>query len=359
MNTMQTTQLAAVALGCAFHATAAAQTIPATYDAALVPQIDDTSDPNALTYTWPYAINNAQTIVGALGNDRGFVWSPSAGPALLTTLLGEEAEAATGVAIDNQGNLIGTYRPTGGLTLDALGFHLSAAGRFETLKGPNPDTIGLAFGMNDRGMLVGSDGFTSILWRSARGGFVSKEIGGLGGFFSEAVAINRFGVVAGNSNTPAEQAIKVYRWTAKGGFEPLPRLVAGAPASATDINDSGIVVGRAAVSLFQNKPAYWDARGSLHVLPSLQKDVIDVVVLAVNNASTMVGFEAIEATGSSAAVLWVDDAIYDLNALTANLPAGYELLRATSINERGEITAEARTFNNGRIEDQTVVLTPR
>jgi hypothetical protein len=191
---------------------------------------------------------------------------------------------------------------------------------------------------------------TAVYWRDNQ----RREIGGFGGDVSVATAVNNHNVVVGYANTANVPAIRGFRWSEAKGVEALPRLVDGVPAEPMDINDAGVVVGRAGTSFFANEPVYWDAHGAIHQLPRLYK-TSDVGVLAINNHGVMVGQE-LAPDFEPEARLWLNGRVYRLQDLVPNLPDGYRLRAATSVNDAGDIVANASVPEEGQVRIVTLLL---
>jgi hypothetical protein len=349
--------LSTVAVTTALSAAIAA---PPTYNATILPQLDDTDSEFKLTYTSPFAMNDLHEIVGDLGNFMGFHWSPTEGGEWLQPMFASVADTATGTCINNAGEIGGRYQPAG--SFGSRPFHLADDGTFTPLPTLGASLSAGVADINDSGMLVGSGEISSggtfggpqssLYWING----ALHEIGGFGGPVSTAAAVNNNGVVVGYSNSPTVQAIQPYIWTKAEGLQPLPQFEDGVPASPADINDNGLIVGRGGVSLFQNVAVYWDAdTHEVHQLPSVSNEPIDIGVYAVNDEGIMVGFEL---ENEFEARLWMDNNVYHLQDLVVDLPSGYDLARAVDISEDGAIAVEARITVKGQIQFVTVLLTP-
>jgi uncharacterized membrane protein len=333
---------------------------PPSYHATVLPQLDTTDSEFKLTFTTPGALNDAQAVAGILGSGMGFLWTPEEGGTLLLPLFDTDDEEAVGAGINSAGDVVGATLSNGGFT--AHPFIYTAGGIFTELPTLGATFDGSATDINDSGMIVGESenapgggtfgGPTSaVYWIDGD----ITEIGGLGGATSYAAAVNESGVVTGASNGQGALALKPFRWTQKGGFEVLPQLVNGVPATPSDINDSNVVVGRGGLSLFANKAVYWDAQGAIHPLPSIVANPNDIGVLAVNNANVMVGFELLN---EFEARIWIDEEVFHLQEFVTDLPEGIELQRAIDINTNGDIVVEAGTVVDGQIQFVSVLLTP-
>jgi uncharacterized membrane protein len=332
---------------------------PPSYHATLLPQLDqhDGSDGQSLVYTWGNAINDARTVVGQIGGTyEAFVWSASSGAVYFQP---EDAAESWAGAITSTGQVVGAYTPEGVFGQRAFTY---SNGTFTPLPSFVAGLSAGAIDINESGMMVGwaerapggtfGGPQTAVYWINGQ----VHEIGNLGGSSGTAVAINNSNVAAGYSNTPGPPALKPFRWTQAGGIEVLPQLVNGVPAVPADINDAGIIVGRAGVSLFANEAVYWDTDDSIHPLPRLH-NTSDIGVLAINNDGVMVGQE-MAPDAFPEARLWWDGAAYNLQDLATGIPEGYRLLEATGINDNGDIIATALTVVGKNIQHFTVMLIP-
>ncbi len=332
------------------------------YTATILPQIDTTNDEFSLTYTSPFALNNLGQVTGDLGDGMGFLWSPGTGWSNLLPAFGDAYGRAVGTGINDHGWVVGSANPAGGF--GAVPFVFDSAGNVVVLPTLGAGLSAGASDINNAGMIVGSaetaaggtfGGPTAaVYWQNGQ----IHVIGGFGGDYSVASAVNEHGVVAGHSNAAPGQAVRAYRWTEGGGFETLESLIANMPTLAQDINDSGVVVGHAALSLFANVPVYWDEQGNLHTLGQLDANAIDVSVLGINNDNVMVGFELVSDTFRPEARLWIGGEVFDLNDLVAGLPEGMLLSSAVDINDLGQIIVEAQMEVDGQLQFFSVLLTP-
>lgn len=340
------------------------------YTAAVLPQLDPNQNPDILTMTVPTALSDTGTVLGVAGLDGipgapgGFSWSAGQGATLLQPQFEGIADYVSPNAINSAGAMAGTYLVEGGALGDVRAFHLGPDNTVTTLPALPGHQLTGAVDMNEGGMIVGlsfGGSFASgVYWQDSGGTFTASTIPGPGGPFLPS-GVNDSGVVAGYAQVEQFDPYLPYVWSTAGGLEALDPLVADTPATPNDVNNEGIVVGRAGINLFQNKAVYWTLDGADHELPSLfdysPNDFADVQVLAVNDAGLMAGFELSGLTVNFSARLWVDDQVYDLEDLVVDLPDGYTLQRAVDINENGDLVVEASTIVNGQITFATVLLT--
>jgi probable HAF family extracellular repeat protein len=197
-----------------------------------------------------------------------------------------------------------------------------------TLSTAPPRRNTLAFGINDRGQVVGVSGNNAgryEAFRTAPGAPINPATDGLGtlGGTSIARAINIHGQVVGESELlGGPSATHAFRTAPGGRIDPLTDdlgTLGGAISFATDINDLGVVVG--------SSTAVPDPPGS--------------------------------SAPFRAFVYFDGEGIFDLNALIANpIPDGWTLMLAEGINSNGQIVgrAEVRT-QHGRFS-RAFLLTP-
>lgn len=207
--------------------------------------------------TSAFGINDAGKIVGrsedGLGNTRAFLY---VGGVMtdLGTLGGANSEAR---AINNRDDIVGDASVPA-----ALGGHSSAfllrpgvvmqdLGRFEV---PNPEGGSTAMGINDNRKIVGGSvvgpyvpvesPYHAFLYSCEE----MKDLGTLGGQYSIATAINKWGKIVGEASTPTLMHNRAFSYFF-GVMKNLGTLPGGGFSSATDINDKGQIVGYALAAL--------------------------------------------------------------------------------------------------------------
>jgi uncharacterized membrane protein len=159
------------------------------------------------------------------------------------------------------------------------------------------------------------------------------------------MGINDRGVIVGSDGTHNPAGLPS-RWTpqADGNYR-LTHLTNGSRVDgrAYAINNAGVVVGR----MRGPKPVRWTAAGEMQVLPGLDGHdggwAYDI-----NDRGDIVG--CLNCTGGGMAVLWRDGKPSDLNRCISD-PDRWRVIEATAINNDGAITCRA-TFD----DEATVVL---
>jgi probable HAF family extracellular repeat protein len=241
----------------------------------------------------------------------GFLWQNGVMTALPT--LGGNNGGAFGV--NNRGQLVGstenttkdpTCTPPQVLDFEAVVWELKQ-GRVKIKELPPlpGDTVGLAEGINDKGQAVGVSGVCSdysrhaVLWQN---GSVT-DLGSLGGkAVQDAKAINSRGQVVGSSDLPGDTTGHAFLWTEEDGMQDLGTLSGDSASTSYGINDKGQVVGTSCI----------DATFNI-----------------------------------CRAFLWQDGVMTDLNTLVKPGSTPLYLFFGNDINSQGEIAAYAFDQSNG------------
>lgn len=278
-----------------------------------------------------HSMNNAGRIVGTYQGRVAIVDRAGIHPVT--------APPSVGSGIDDRSDVAG--RLTGTQTAFAI-----IGGRLVDIHATLPSLYYTSDGlvMNNRGSVAGiADPFVDeavrgFLYRHGHAELVPT----LGGDFSFVTGLNdRDAVVGwastggGSANDPDYHAI-VYH---DGKVHDLGTLGTGLRSQAFDINDRWQIVGASQISsadpaaehpfLFQN--------GKMTDLGTLGG--ISGRALGINERGLIVG-DVGRSDDVQVAFLYAGNKMLDLNALTA-LPAGWELVMAHDINEKGQIVAQA------------------
>lgn len=176
------------------------------------------------------------------------------------------------------------------------------------------DTVGMALGINDYGVPVGASGNCSntvipgfsgaphaVLWErngtvvdlGNLGGTINTSILGVGKFASQ---INNRGMVVGQSTLKGNTTFHPFLWTRETGMVDLGVLPDDLVGTATDVNNSGVIVG-ASVSApgpsSGNPRAYVWEQGKMKHLNDLAAEGNSLYLLtafSINEAGVIAGF---------------------------------------------------------------------
>lgn len=212
-------------------------------------------------------------------------------------------------------------------------------------------TFGTAFGINNRGEVVGGSRPASPpIFRavSFKDGAVI-DLGTLDGPSSFAVRINDLGQVVGRADL-ASGFSRAFLYE-DGVMKDLGTLPGDTASFASDINDRGQVVARS-VSASASRAFLWQD-GVMQDLGTLGGNLTEPS--GINIRRQVVGRARTATSGTATrAFLWENGVMKDLNEL---IPAGsgWVLLQATAINAAGQIVGNG-TLNG---QDRAFLLTPR
>jgi len=311
-------------------------------------------------HTIATALNEKGQVVGN-GKDYAFLWSNGQRTSLkgIPSPMGNDWSRAN--AINNHGAVVGSsggYFPIVMSGLEEAGAFVYQNGKMSKVGGRNDWSSFEAYGINDRGDIVGLDGYRGFVWMKGR--FISlatlsKHPRGNG---SRAAAINNRGQVVGGTtvNRPGDGLpVHAFLWQ-KGKMKDLGGLHPYSNSVATAINDAGQIVGyasnnaqwRSATLYTPGRAILW-SEGKPHPLPHLS-GTTQSQANAINNRGEIVG----ESGGH--AVLWKGGRFFDLNN-GIDPAAGWTLTEARDVNDHGWIVGAGK--RNGEKELRAFLLTPR
>ena len=256
-------------------------------------------------------------------------------------------------AVGDDGRVVGSFQFGAGEPFRAYLFQRGVVTDLGT--GSSSGSSGsIAFDVNSAGQVVGSrreviadPEFPSeaVLWQD---GEVIQlgTLGGVGGFSPTSVAnaINEQGQIVGDARVPFPefQPYHPFVWESGVMRDIDPELLSG---QATDVNDRGIVVGRASVNGEATTAHRWDLatsqRRSLGTLGGANSSAYGL-----NERGQVVGTSGISVSNGlfNHAFVWERGRMVDLNTVTQDLPADVVLESAQAINDDGWIVGNTCTL---------------
>jgi probable HAF family extracellular repeat protein len=161
--------------------------------------------------------------------------------------------------------------------------------------------------------------------RSLPSVYAVTDLGTLGGTYSYATAVNRFGEVVGFSYMPGDQTTHAFSWQ-NGVMTDLGTL-GGAQSFAYGVNDAGQIVGAAYRTDGTFHATLWD-HGAVTDLGTLGGSYSQAY--AINNHGQVVGYANLPNDDPPHAFLWDRGVMIDLGKLTGDVSAAY------GINDAGQ-----------------------
>jgi probable HAF family extracellular repeat protein len=260
---------------------------------------------------WPIAVNNNGEVVGSSNTNwpyccfHAFAWTNVGGPSGtkvdLGTLNADGGGISQATAVNSVGDVVG-YSEIGNKTEGFFWDH--ATGTMTGLDFGGYSSY--AIGVNDYGQVVGAgynghtnpvtgeqDQFHAFFWDRANPNLVVDlgSLAGPDGRSSQAAAVNNNGLVVGSSDD-ASGDTHAFSWTQAGGMKDLAPLTGDQYSYASDVNDSGMVVGTSQGSHLH--AVRWETNAAT------APDAPTNVAAAAGDAVAVVGWSAPSSDGGSA-----------------------------------------------------------
>lgn len=242
--------------------------------------------------------------------------------------VGPAGAPSSAVAINNGGVVVGNYQlPDGSYQV-----YVWQNGAVNPLEGPGGATNTKGLGINDAGQISGyadlSTGPQALLWSN----FSAPTVLGPG----YALGINSKGEVAGMKiQGDGSGAAHLFR---PFGDDTLGDVAGGGWSAAVDVNDSGTVAGKAMTSSGTFRAFTRDAAGAVTLLQPLGGANSYAHAL---NASGAVAGSAQTASGALMAVIWQGTSVTALGGLGGTNNSAY------GINATGTVVGTADLAGNG------------
>lgn len=305
--------------------------------------------------TYAVGLNNAGQVVGSsttpAGFGHAFVWSRASGLIDLGTLPERDSSGAN--AINNRGVVVGNsdgvpFTPT-------RAFRWSAVGGMEDLGAftPGIDSFSNAIALNDAGLIAGSSSTADLnldafVWTPGRG---LIDISPAGSVAALPVAVDAKGQVGGAIAVPVLGSPTAYHaslWTRANGMLDLG-TAGGTESFVLAMSSDGHVTGVINLASGDQHAMTWTRSGGMVDIGTLGG--ASSRALGINNYGQIVG-SASDKSGDFRAFLWTaKQGMVDLNKRLRNAPVGLVVDAAVVINDNGTIVA---TSNAGLVLLQPV-----
>lgn len=295
------------------------------------------------------SINHQRQITGNAQTDpsqpsprlNAFIWNPPAGPMVNLGVLPLSNNFSRGYAINDAGVIVGESDNNFSQSFKWE----QGTGMTGLLRLAGDNFRGVAHGINNFGVVVGisSNGVASRPTRWDANG-VPSDLGSLDGLTTSLGRVwnlNNYGTYVGITATGIGTTSQATMWRGGniinlGSFELLSR------SEAFAVNDSDIAVGAAVNGVTpSNTPirraARWEIVGGVPQIQDLGSlGLTFSEAMDINNDGVIVGFATNISGLPQIAWIWENGVMTDLNTLV-NLPPGWVLNSAQSINNRGDI----------------------
>jgi probable HAF family extracellular repeat protein len=268
-------------------------------------------------YSYARGINDADMVVGlsedGTGHTEAFWWTLGRGMRGLGRFGGVESSA---YAVNNLGQVVGQYTPAAFDPAKPAAYRgvqsfLWDFGRgFQELSTLGSKLAGFAYGLNDRGQVVGvsaqgdapTDPFLAFVWTPTGG---SRSMGTLGPEYTEydAFGISPFGHAVGSAFDATDGTWHPFIWTEAQGLTDLKSL--GFPAEASGLALDINAFDQIAVLLLEpdgtRTPAVWVPGVGLVTLPTLGGQ--DGEIWTINDLGFIAGWSQ-TASGEMRPAVW-------------------------------------------------------
>ncbi len=329
------------------------------YELTIIQAGPPNCDPLPQSWTYGNGINESAQVVGnyvvcALGGDEAFLWD--GGPNAITLTRPPSISSAGANDINDAGQIVGTMVLTG---IGSRAFLYDGAKFIDlgTMPGGNNSR---AFAINSVDQIVGRWGGPgkapsqgAFLWQE---GAMTDLNALLGTPMSEANDINDAGQIVGwmGEIFTVPDGGEAFIWD-DGQITPLGQVAGSYFTTAEAINEVGQVVGSAVTGKFPvtgTRAFLWDSGQmiDLGILPGAERSAASDI----NDAGQIVGGAWGSGGSIDAGLIWHDGMMIDLNDLIQD-NLGVQVLRATAINNHGQITGVGVVNSGGAVG---VFLTP-
>jgi len=319
------------------------------------------------------SLNNNGQAVGYSYNEFGarqaFLYSNGVMTDLGTAVVPDSPTYESWATAINNNGLVAGYTPYNGSSSPSI---VNAAtyqnGSWTVLGALNNSTrFSYAFGINDSGQVVGQSSITNSTTNRPYHAFiytngVMKDIGtaiaanipGTGiGTYSYAFQINNSGVAVGYY-TDASNNDHVFTYNANTGIATEIGVAAplgGNQADGKIINNAGQIAGNYYNPTLSQLSGFLYSNGTWTSIPMLTDPT------SINDSGDIVGDDNNQSLYPHEIMLYHNGQISDLNTLIS-LDPDWHISGASSINDNGQILADATYSNNGVSYSHAVILNP-
>ena len=293
--------------------------------------------------TYAVDVNDAGQVTGrsstADGNEHAFLWSTGGGLVDLGTL--PDAANSAAAAINNKGVVAGTSEGVPGTPPRA--FRWSAVDGMESLGAFTPGiaSFSSATALNDAGLIAGNSDTPAndrhaFAWTRAAG---LSDIDTLASNYSLPAAVADYGQVAGHYVVPGGDLLyHAFLWTRASGMRDLG-TAGGTESFVLAMSPAAHIAGVINLASGNQHAMSWTRAGGMRDLGTLGGQLSRA--LQVNTKGQIVGL-ATNKSGAWRAFVWsAGQGMVDLNTRLRHAPAGLQLDGALAISDNGAIVASS------------------